>query len=203
MGIAAAMFINNAAPLCFGQEVEFSYGPVTENTVLIPIESTEYLVQASSSVGGTVQVNGDKLEDWIEEGSNVTLMASANENYNFVGWSGLPDNLDTNSSFCCFSVNDVYTNILANFVPKRTITNDVSLSISPDLNQINLEILSTYSSRVYHIYGSTNLLNDSANSWIEKTNKVGTGSQTSSNLIFNLPMENLQEFFRAKETYQE
>lgn len=193
ISLAGALLLGSSFP-SHGQSTEFTYNAITNNTTLIPVESIEYKVQASSSGNGSVSGN---IDDWIDVGSNATITANADAHYKFSYWSGLPSGANTTNNPCTFAVDNVYTNVVANFIPKTNITEEVGFSaIKSHGNIIDLEIPSTFTNSLYSIYSNTNLLHDT---WLAETNKWGNNT----NLWFNLPMDKAIKFYRGTATYEE
>jgi hypothetical protein len=95
---------------------DFSYGPITNDVSLVPIEVKEYSVDVSSTQGGNVS---GITNNWYSEGTTGSVTAVANEDYNFVGWSGLPSGYATNNPACNLSVTNPLS-IYASFTPKVT-----------------------------------------------------------------------------------
>jgi len=71
-------------------EEEESVAPVVQTPQPEP-EPVEYTLTVSAAEGGTVSSEGGTYD----EGSEVTITASANEGYRFTGWEG---NSSTNES---------------------------------------------------------------------------------------------------------
>jgi hypothetical protein len=161
---------------------------------LIWLYATQYLIQASSSENGEI----DSPNDWVDQGSNVTIEAYPNAHYKFVNFSNVPGGSSTNNPYS-FAVDDAYTNITANFVQMSNVFENVRFSSArKEGNDISLTIPETSSSSTYHIYSDTNLLN-SPYSWPEKTNAPGTGYD----LDFRFPLIKDKEYYRAERSWEE
>jgi len=99
---------------------------VTNDCSIEWVWGTNYQVNARSSDETRGYVGGD-TNNWIEDGSNATVSASAaNEDYIFSGWTG-----DTNASESTLNilVDKPYTNLVAKFSDNKTnggvVTNGV------------------------------------------------------------------------------
>lgn len=102
-------------------QVDFEYGPITNNAVLVPTTVQEYLVEARNPEPGKGIIYGN-TNSWILSGDTATLVASPNVNdhYRFINWTdglgGTELSTDTNFQF---SVTVPATNIYANFDIER------------------------------------------------------------------------------------
>ena len=81
-------------------------------------EVKKYTVSVSATEGGTATVNGGQSVT-VEEGSLITLRATANEGYNFVGWSVGGTTVSTNAVYTATVTASV--EYVANFEKKAEV----------------------------------------------------------------------------------
>ena len=92
---------------------------VTNNVTIDWLWATQYLVLATSAGNGSVSGH---TNDWLDAGSNATVLANANPNYHFVRWTGVPSAV-TNNNPAVFAVDSFYTNAAAYFaLDVKTVT---------------------------------------------------------------------------------
>ena len=92
---------------------------VTNNVTIDWLWATQYMARASAAANGSV--SGD-TNHWIDAGSNATVQATANPNYHFAYWAGVP-NAVTNINPAIFAMDTYYTNMVAYFAPDmKTVT---------------------------------------------------------------------------------
>lgn len=100
------------------EAVDFSYSPVTNNTTLLPLENTEYLIQASSSNNTMGTVSGP-TNDWLLAGTATNLVANPNtaNHYRFVDWTAGGVRVGTSPTFSFTATSP--SNLVANFDIER------------------------------------------------------------------------------------
>ena len=99
---------------CSTEEEEESVAPVVQTPQPEP-ESVEYSLTVSAAEGGTVSTEGGTFD----EGTEVTITATANEGYRFTGWEG---NDSTNESLTITLNADQTLQALFELIPIYTLS---------------------------------------------------------------------------------
>ena len=164
---------------------------ITNNITTTLNWQDQYLVQATASGSGTVS---GTVYNWIPEKDKATIQAYPSNHYKLGFWTGIPFGVSSTNNPCTFVVDNSYTNIVANFVPRTT--NDVGFSsITVNGGKVNLQIPNTSNDSEYYVSSTTNLI---LNDWLSRTNRPGDGNKW---VIMLDSVGKDSEFFRAKREY--
>jgi hypothetical protein len=172
-------------------------GPITNDCKINIVRKPQYNVTATSSENGIVVGDTNKWF-WFEDQASITGIPS--DHYKFSHWTGVPEGTSTNNPYT-FTVTNACQGITANFVAKTNVFEDIqfySMKMA-SWDRIALELAETSSLTNYHVYSSSNLMD---NFWSELTNSPKTG--TGSNLFFEVQLnDKIREFYRAKNSREE